>query len=137
NVDLGVRRQSSSAANGNEKRKFHSARDRKYPRPFYNNTLTVCQEFTAALRRAKVPWSSTAGERTRPRVHVSAPSSKTWATHDPILTEQVRDLRKPSESPAREARALPGMQRRNGSTSAGCEFAGLCYVRVQISYLHL
>ena len=46
-VELRVGSQNGSAANSNEKRKFHS-REIDNPRPFYNSTLTVCQGFTAA-----------------------------------------------------------------------------------------
>jgi hypothetical protein len=46
-VDLRIRCQGDSAANSNEKRKFHS-REIDNPRPFYNSTLNLCQGFTAA-----------------------------------------------------------------------------------------
>ena len=46
-VDLRIGRQSGSAANRNEKRKFHSS-EIDNPRPFYNCARTVCQGFRAA-----------------------------------------------------------------------------------------
>jgi hypothetical protein len=46
-VDLCIGRQCGSAANSNEKRKFHSPEIGK-PCPFYNGTRTVCQGFTTA-----------------------------------------------------------------------------------------
>jgi hypothetical protein len=46
-VDLRIGRRSGSAANSNEKRKFHSG-EIDNPRPFYNCALTVCQGFRAA-----------------------------------------------------------------------------------------
>ena len=46
-VDLCIGRQGGSAANSNEKQKFHSP-EIDNPRPPYNSTVTVCQGFTVA-----------------------------------------------------------------------------------------
>ena len=46
-VDLRIGRQSGSAANSNEKRKFHSS-EIDDPRPLLQSAPTVCQGFTAA-----------------------------------------------------------------------------------------
>ena len=52
-VDLCNRRESGSAANSNEKRKFHS-RGIDDQRPFFDNKRTVCQGFRAAQWLRKV-----------------------------------------------------------------------------------
>ena len=122
-VDLRIGRQSGSAANSNEKRKFHSARDRRIRAPFYNSTLTVCQGFTAAQWWHKSNGIVIFGGAHAPSRACRSAPSRNRRTSVIGTNDEVRDR----EGAIANTRARVCSQ----TFIASCENGALCYVRVQ------